>query len=109
MHSPFSPSSIIAAAPIINRDFTQAILTQGSAPCCKSYPASFQIGTHLTNASHSGHPAVAVGRRLLLAFLREEVVDLIIIPRAAAQTLPHQRRAHKVGLCMGGKHIFLSY
>lgn len=52
---------------------------------------------------------MAVGRRLLLALLREEVVDLIIIARAAAQTLPHQRRAHKVGLCMGGKHIFLSY
>lgn len=57
------------------------------------------ICTHLTNPGYSCHPAVAVSRTLLLALLGEEEVDRVVVSSAAAQTLPHQSRAHKVCLC----------
>lgn len=87
---------------IINQGFTHASLTQGFAPSCKHL---FLIRSHLTNSSHSCHPAVAVGSCLLLAPFSEEEVDLIIIACTAAQTLLHQCRAHKIGLCVGEKEM----
>lgn len=44
---------------------------------------------------------MAEGFRLLLAPLSKEEVYFIVIAGAAACALPHQRRAHKVRLCMG--------
>lgn len=69
----------------------------------------FLMCSHLTNPSHSCHPAVAVDCRLLLAPLSEEEIDLVIIAGAAVQTLPHKRRAHKVCLCTGEKKDTLTH
>lgn len=82
---------------------------QGITFSCKSYSASYSAGTYFTNPGHSCHPAVAVGRRLLLARLGEEEVDLVIIAGAAAQAFPHQGRTHKVGLCMGEENSTQSF
>lgn len=75
-------------------------LMQGLAPCGIHF---FLLHSHLTNPSHSCHPAVAVGCRLLLAPLSEKEVDLIIIACAAVQTLLQQCRTHKICLCVGEK------
>lgn len=74
----------------ITKSLTRADLTEGTARV---------ICTHLTNAAHSCHPAVAVSRALLLALLGEEEVDFIVVADAAAQALPHQSRTHEVCLC----------
>lgn len=91
--------SITHPAPDLSRCHLRSS-TKSPLPAVQHLRYFFLICSHLTNASHSRNAAVAVACCLLLAPLGEEEVHLVIVTSAAAKTLPHKCRAHKVGLCV---------